>query len=333
MLEHDQIELRSSAGDIAVETRPLHGPQATTLTLERAAWRTGKLAINGALTAQRPQRGRSEHGCRRTLDIADRSRSPASPAAWTSTPRSQAPPPQPSPTMCLPENRPGNVRCPASTRPSPWAQHHGLYVLGTDIRGSAGSIPSAETRACFPQLDGRATSGAISSYLIHDLDEISKLESGRISLNIEKFDLSELIKETIENLDDKAKSQKIDIVFKQKYQNVTFVKADRKKIQQVLTNLIDNSIKYGKTGGSTDIRIFPLFEQVLVEVTDDGQGGYIENTSHMPEWIPLTCYAAISAGTMSGGWKIVKTMGTKITKVTPLEGVSAETAGAVTLYH
>ncbi|MGJ1433405.1 sensor histidine kinase [Sphingobacterium spiritivorum] len=110
------------------------------------------------------------------------------------------------------------------------------------------------------------------SYLIHDLDEISKLESGRISLNIEKFDLSELIKETIENLDDKAKSEKIDIVFKQKYQNVTFVKADRKKIQQVLTNLIDNSIKYGKTGGSTDIRIFPLFEQVLVEVTDDGQG-------------------------------------------------------------
>jgi PiT family inorganic phosphate transporter len=51
----------------------------------------------------------------------------------------------------------------------------------------------------------------------------------------------------------------------------------------------------------------------------------------MPEWIPLSCYAAISLGTMSGGWKIVKTMGTKITKVTALEGVSAETAGAVTL--
>lgn len=51
----------------------------------------------------------------------------------------------------------------------------------------------------------------------------------------------------------------------------------------------------------------------------------------MPEWIPLSCYAAISLGTMSGGWKIVKTMGTKITKVTSLEGVSAESAGAVTL--
>jgi len=60
-------------------------------------------------------------------------------------------------------------------------------------------------------------------------------------------------------------------------------------------------------------------------------GGYLPNTEHMPEWIPLTCYLAISLGTMSGGWKIVKTMGTKITKVTPLEGVAAETAGALTL--
>jgi PiT family inorganic phosphate transporter len=51
----------------------------------------------------------------------------------------------------------------------------------------------------------------------------------------------------------------------------------------------------------------------------------------MPDWIPLACYTAISLGTMSGGWKIVKTMGTKITKITPLEGVSAETAGAITL--
>ena len=51
----------------------------------------------------------------------------------------------------------------------------------------------------------------------------------------------------------------------------------------------------------------------------------------MPEWIPLTCYSAIALGTMSGGWKIVKTMGTKITKVNALEGDGAETAGAITL--
>ena len=53
---------------------------------------------------------------------------------------------------------------------------------------------------------------------------------------------------------------------------------------------------------------------------------------HIPEWIPLACYTAIALGTMSGGWKIVKTMGSRITKVTPLEGVAAETAGAITLF-
>jgi PiT family inorganic phosphate transporter len=52
----------------------------------------------------------------------------------------------------------------------------------------------------------------------------------------------------------------------------------------------------------------------------------------MPDWIPLACYSAIAAGTLSGGWKIVKTMGSKITKVTSFEGVAAETAGALTLY-
>ncbi len=57
-----------------------------------------------------------------------------------------------------------------------------------------------------------------------------------------------------------------------------------------------------------------------------------DGSSHMPPWIPLVCYTAIAAGTLSGGWKIVKTMGSKITKVTSFEGVAAETAGALTLY-
>ena len=60
-------------------------------------------------------------------------------------------------------------------------------------------------------------------------------------------------------------------------------------------------------------------------------GKVLQNGDTMPDWIPLSCYAAIALGTMSGGWKIVKTMGSKITKVTSLEGVSAETAGAITL--
>lgn len=58
----------------------------------------------------------------------------------------------------------------------------------------------------------------------------------------------------------------------------------------------------------------------------------VNSIDDMPDWVAFSCFAAISAGTMSGGWKIVKTMGGKITKVTPLEGVVAETAGAFTLY-
>jgi PiT family inorganic phosphate transporter len=60
--------------------------------------------------------------------------------------------------------------------------------------------------------------------------------------------------------------------------------------------------------------------------------GNIQEFGQLPGWVPISCYVAIGLGTMSGGWKIVKTMGTKITKVTPLEGVAAETAGAFTLF-
>jgi PiT family inorganic phosphate transporter len=58
----------------------------------------------------------------------------------------------------------------------------------------------------------------------------------------------------------------------------------------------------------------------------------IQSIEDIPDWVAFACFATISLGTMSGGWKIVKTMGTKITKVTPFEGVVAETAGALTLY-
>jgi inorganic phosphate transporter, PiT family len=60
--------------------------------------------------------------------------------------------------------------------------------------------------------------------------------------------------------------------------------------------------------------------------------GTLDNIKHVPNWVPIACFVSIGVGTMSGGWKIVKTMGTRITKVTPFEGVSAETAGALTLF-
>ena len=82
---------------------------------------------------------------------------------------------------------------------------------------------------------------------------------------------------------------------------------------------------YIKTSG-VDIMALPDWLQVILPDDDKGIKGA------MPEWIPLACYTVIAAGTLSGGWKIVKTMGTKITKVTSFEGVAAETAGALTLY-
>jgi PiT family inorganic phosphate transporter len=57
-----------------------------------------------------------------------------------------------------------------------------------------------------------------------------------------------------------------------------------------------------------------------------------KDIADIPPWVQYACFLAIGLGTLSGGWRIIKTMGTRITKVTPLEGVAAETAGAVTLY-
>ncbi len=110
------------------------------------------------------------------------------------------------------------------------------------------------------------------SYLIKDLDEISKLESGELAINYTKFRINDLIKEVIEAMEMKAKQHQIKLVFKQKYDEPILVNADREKIVQVFTNLIDNSFKYGKEGGNTSVSLFELHDQVLVEITDDGIG-------------------------------------------------------------
>lgn len=80
-------------------------------------------------------------------------------------------------------------------------------------------------------------------------------------------------------------------------------------------------------GGNDAQKVMGIIMAALV--ASDPTRYSIEN---MPYWVPLACYTAIGIGTMSGGWKIVKTMGTRITKVTPFEGVAAETAGAITLF-
>lgn len=79
-------------------------------------------------------------------------------------------------------------------------------------------------------------------------------------------------------------------------------------------------------GGNDAQKVMGIITAALIA------GGTITDFKQMPNWVPIACYAAIGIGTMSGGWKIVKTMGTRITKVTPFEGVAAETAGALTLF-
>ncbi len=110
------------------------------------------------------------------------------------------------------------------------------------------------------------------SILIKDLDSISKLESGEVAIHMEEFDLAKLIAEVLDLMELKAKQQGIKLEFKDKYNAPTAVHADREKIAQVLVNLIDNSLKYGKPDGTTTLKVFELHDQYLVEVTDDGSG-------------------------------------------------------------
>ena len=79
-------------------------------------------------------------------------------------------------------------------------------------------------------------------------------------------------------------------------------------------------------GGNDAQKVMGIIAAALIA------NGNIQDFKDMPNWVPLACYTMIGLGTLSGGWKIIKTMGTRITKVTPIEGVSAETGGALTLY-
>lgn len=107
--------------------------------------------------------------------------------------------------------------------------------------------------------------------MVDDLDEIAKLESNRIELNIQTFNLANLIKEVIEAVEYKAKKKNIKLSISKETSNV-MVKADASKITQVLTNLLMNAINYGEHDGKTSIRFYDLAENILVEVKDNGKG-------------------------------------------------------------
>lgn len=79
-------------------------------------------------------------------------------------------------------------------------------------------------------------------------------------------------------------------------------------------------------------KVMGIIAAAMIAAHPLGLGMGIESIDDLPNWVAFSCFTMISLGTMSGGWKIVKTMGSRITKVTPLEGMVAETAGAFTLY-
>lgn len=110
-------------------------------------------------------------------------------------------------------------------------------------------------------------------YIVKDLDMITKLETGDLSLNIEEFDIVELVQSVFDLFEMKATKKKIILSFDMEYKAPIVVTADRERIQQVLTNLVVNSIKYGREKGTTEVSIENLIKnKVIVRVTDNGEG-------------------------------------------------------------
>ncbi|WP_299553603.1 ATP-binding protein [Seonamhaeicola sp.] len=110
-------------------------------------------------------------------------------------------------------------------------------------------------------------------YIIKDLDMITKLEVGDLSLKTEKFNIIELVESVFEMFEMKASKKKITLTFDMDYNSPVMVNADKERIQQVLANLIMNSLKYGRQKGTTEVSIENLIKnKVIVRVTDNGEG-------------------------------------------------------------
>lgn len=110
-------------------------------------------------------------------------------------------------------------------------------------------------------------------FLIRDLDEISRLESGEMPLTRTTFIIQDLIKDVFDSLSLKAELRGIAFSIKKGCESPVAVTADMEKIRQVLINLVDNSVKYGKQSGHTIASVYKMDgKKVLVELTDDGVG-------------------------------------------------------------
>jgi len=110
-------------------------------------------------------------------------------------------------------------------------------------------------------------------YIVKDLDMITKLETGDLHLNKENFNIVELIQNVFDLLEMKAAKKDISLVFDLAYEQPIMVYADMDRMQQVISNLVVNSIKYGKKGGTTEVSIENLIKnKVIIRVSDNGEG-------------------------------------------------------------
>jgi two-component system phosphate regulon sensor histidine kinase PhoR len=127
--------------------------------------------------------------------------------------------------------------------------------------------------------------------LIDDLDEISRLESGEQKLSMSNFVIQDLIREVYESLAIKAGEKHSRLLVKKGCEYPIAVHADKEKIRQVLINLVDNAIKYGKVDGMVEASIYNTDgRNILIEISDDGLGIQEEHLSRVFERFYRTDY-------------------------------------------
>jgi len=134
-----------------------------------------------------------------------------------------------------------------------------------------GAMDNPETNKRFLEKTAKNTERLVT--LLKDLDEISKLERGELKLYKRYFVIQDVVREVFENLFWKAEQRSISFSFKKGCEQPLTVFADEEKIRQVLGNLVDNSIKYGRYGGSVVASMYNTDDRnILIEISDDGMG-------------------------------------------------------------
>jgi two-component system phosphate regulon sensor histidine kinase PhoR len=145
-------------------------------------------------------------------------------------------------------------------------------------------------------------------YIVEDLDMISKLEMGDVNLELSKFNIIDLVQSVFDLLEMVADKKNIILMFDRKYNKAINVFADQEKIQQVLSNLIMNSIKYGKENGTTEVTIEDLVDdKIIVRIRDNGEGIEKQNIPRLFErFFRVDKSGARSEGGSGLGLSIVK---------------------------